>query len=410
VKRDMSLPIYRYGKGRTAPWWILLLCGLVGAVAACSEKKDSKKPAAAAPPTAVVVATVEQKTVPVFMDLVARIDAKKTVELRARVAGYLEEQQFQEGRSVKKGQVLYVIDRKPYEAKVASAKAQLGMAKAQVEQAIASLDKARKDVARLTPLAKEQAVPQQDLDSALAQELTARADLSQAEANVDKARADLVQSELDLSYCTITAPIDGLIGRSLVNPGNLVGQNESTLLNTVSLEDPMWVSFSIPEAEYLRFARRGREDRSSSPADMELILADDSVYPHKGRSVMADRTLDIQTATFSVVAEFPNPDQLLRPNQFARVRFPAEQIENAVLVPQRAVMEQQSAKVVYTLTPENKVALRTVTPGETFEDRVIVKKGLEKGERVIVEGQLKVRPGMIVSPKDKPLTEEPKAR
>jgi membrane fusion protein (multidrug efflux system) len=393
-----------------APWWILLLCGLVGSVAACSEKKESKKPASVAPPTAVVVAPVEQKTVPVFMDLVARVEAKKTVEIRARVAGYLEEQQFQEGRPVKKGQALYVIDRKPYEAKVASAKAQLGMSKAQVEQASASLDKARKDVARLTPLAREQAVPQQDLDAALAQELTARADLSQAEANVEKSRADLVQAELDLGYCIITAPIDGLIGRSLVNPGNLVGQNESTLLNTISQEDPIWVSFSIPEADYLRFARRGRQDRSSEAPDMELILADDSVYPHKGRSVMADRTLDIQTGTFNVVAEFPNPERLLRPNQFARVRFPAEQIENALLVPQRAVMEQQSAKVIYTVTPENKVALRTVLLGQSYQEMVIVKKGLEKGERVIVEGQLKVRPGMTVTPKDRPLTEEPRAR
>jgi len=381
----------------------------MGVFSGCGEQKERKKTGAPAPATAVVVAPVLEKTVPLSLDLVARIQAKETVELRARVAGFLEKQLFQEGREVKKDQILYIIDRKPYEAKRASAMAQLAMAKAQVEQAGARLDKARKDVARLTPLAREQAVPQQDLDTALAQEVMARADVSQAKANVEKAKADVVQAELDLGYCTITAPFDGLIGRSLVNPGNLVGRNESTLLNSVSLVDPIWVSFSIPEADYLRFARRGRQDRTSRPPDMVIILADDSVYAHKGRSVMADRTMDIQTGTFSVVAEFPNPDGLLRPNQFARVRFPAELIENAVLVPRRAVMEQQSARVVYVVTPENRVALRTVVLGEAFQNMVIVKRGLEKGERVIVEGLLKVRPGMTVAPTDKPLTQEPKA-
>jgi membrane fusion protein (multidrug efflux system) len=387
----------------------LLLCGLMGVLPGCGEKKETPKTGASAPAPSVVVVPVLEKSVPLFLDLLARVEARETVELRARVAGFLEKQLFQEGREVKKDQVLYIIDRKPYEAKRASALAQLAMARAQVEQAGARLDKARKDVARLTPLAREQAVPQQDLDTALAQEVMARADVSQAEASVEKARADVVQAELDLGYCTITAPFDGIIGRSLVNPGNLVGRSESTLLNTVSLVDPIWVSFSIPEADYLRFARRGRQDRSSLAPDMELILADDSVHPHKGRSVMADRSLDIRTGTFSVVAEFPNPDGLLRPNQFARIRFPAERIENALLVPRRAVMEQQSAKVVYVVTPENKAALRTVVLGDTYQNLVIVKKGLVKGERVIVEGLLKVRPGMTVLPTDKPLTDEPEA-
>ena len=208
----MSSPVGPCRKQSLIFLCVMLFGGLVGIFSGCGEKKETKKTGAPAPAPAVVVATVLEKTVPVSLDLVARIEAKETVELRARVTGFLEKQLFQEGREVKKDQVLYIIDRKPYESKRASAMAQLAMARAQVEQAGARLGKAQKDVARLTPLAKEQAVPQQDLDTALAQEGMARADVSQAKASIEKAEAEVVQAELDLGYCTITAPFDGLMG------------------------------------------------------------------------------------------------------------------------------------------------------------------------------------------------------
>jgi len=244
--------------------WVLLLSGLMGVFSGCGEQKERKKTGAPAPVPAVGGGAGPGEDGPPLPGLGGPYRGQGHRGTAGTGGRLLEKQLFQEGREVKKDQVLYIIDRKPYEAKRASAMAQLAMAKAQVEQAGARLDKARKDVARLTPLAREQAVPQQDLDTALAQELMARADVSQAAANIEKAKADVVQAELDLGYCTITAPFGGLIGRSLVNPGNLVGRNESTLLNSISLVDPIWVSFSIPEADYLRFARRGRQDRTSA--------------------------------------------------------------------------------------------------------------------------------------------------
>jgi len=413
---------------------------LVAWLAACDRGKEAaqaKQAAAAPPPPAVVVAEVLQKTVPIYSEFVARTDAKETVEIRARVQAFLEAQQFTEGTVVKKDQVLFTLDKREYEAQLQQAKAQLAKAeadlayakdnatvesaKANLDVAKASLGKAEVDERRLKPLAEKRAVPQQDYDTAAARLDGARAEveskkaslntvqvnqkssIQQAEAAVQAANAAIAQAELNVGYCTIRSPIEGLIGKRNVDPGNLVGKNEATLLDTVSSINPIRVNLSISEAEFLRYlspeAMAARKER----VPLELILGDGTVFPHKGRVVFADRAVDVKTGTLSIITEFPNPEAVLRPGQFGRVRAAAEMAENAILVPRLAVQEIQGAKSVLVVGADNVVALRTITPGESVGDLLIVLDGLKPGERVIVDGIQKARPGSPVNPSAAPV-------
>lgn len=395
--------------------------------AACAKKEP---PPVAPPPPGVVVAPAVQEDVPVYIESVAQTVAEDTVDIRARVAGVLMTQQFEEGKRVTKGTVLFTIDPQEYEAALLAAKARLAKAEADlklakeqvtvraaeaaVEQATAKLRKATEDVNRLTPLAAADAVPEQDLDTAKAALDVAKADLDAAQANlvnaklmeevgvlvttaaVEGAKADVAQAELDLSYCTITSPIDGLVGRGLVSTGNLVGRGESTLLATVSTVDPIRASFTISEQEYLRLGKAGKE--KGDPAPFHLTLADGTAYPHEGKFIVAEREVDIRTGTLVVEARFPNPDGLLRPGQFGRVKVVVETIKGAVVVPMRAVMEQQSSRIVYVVKEDKTVEMRAVKLGERFGDGVVVHDGVKAGERVIVEGMMKTRPGQPVVP------------
>jgi membrane fusion protein, multidrug efflux system len=417
---------------------VLLMSALV--LSSCgSESKEQKEKAAAPPPVPVVVTPVIQKTVPIFTEFTAQADAKDTVELRARVESFLEGIHFEEGRPVKKGQLLFTLDKRKYEAEVQSAKAQVAKAqadlefakenvvvetaKARLDSAKAQLGKADLDVNRLSPLAKEKAVPQQDLDNALVAQQVARANLDASQANYDTtvltqkvtvdqataavsaAEASLKNAELNLSYCTITAPMDGLIGQRLVSPGNLVGRGEPTLLATISALDPLRVSFAVSEAEYLGIRKRmGNSVRK--PVPIELLLADGTVHPHKGKVTIAERAVDQKTGTLTIVAEFPNPEKIIRPGQFGKVRGAIDTAESATLIPQQAVMEEQSAKTVYVLDAGNKVGVRTVSLGDRVENLVIVRQGVKPGERVITDGMQKVRPGMVVAPTEKSLAAE----
>ncbi len=411
----------------------LLMAALV--LASCGgESKEQKGKAGGTPPVPVVVTAVTQKTVPIFTEFAARTDAKDTVELRARVEAFLEGIHFQEGYLVKKGQLLFTLDKSKYEADLQSAKAQLAKAhadlefarekvrvdtaKARLEQAKAKLGKANLDVNRLQPLAKEKAVPQQDLDNALVEQQVARANLDadqanyqttvlnqkvsieQAEAEVVAAEAAIRNAELNLSYCTILAPMNGLIGQRLVSPGNLVGRGEPTLLATLSALTPLRVSFALSEAEYLNLARRMGKS-AKEPFPLTLLLADGTEYSQKGKVTIADRAVDAKTGTLTLVAEFPNPDGLIRPGQFGKIRGAIDTIENAVLIPRLSVMEEQSSKTVYVVDAGSKVALRTVVLGDLSEDMVVVKEGVKPGELVITEGMQKVRPGMVVAPTEK---------
>ena len=432
-----------------APWFrqnwrigtaagLLLMTALVFARCGGESKAQKEKAtAAAAAPVPVVVASAIQKTVPIFTEYTARADARDTVELRARVEAFLEKVHFEEGRPVKKGQLLFTLDKRKYEAALQDSKARLSKARAELEfakeqvtvdtakakldQAKAQLGKADLDVNRLTPLAKEKAVPQKDLDNALVAQEVGRSNVDAGKANYDTtvllqkvgvdaataavaaAEAAVKNAELDLSYCTVEAPMDGLIGQRLVSPGNLVGRGEPTLLATISALDPLRVSFALSEAEYLTIARRmGKSARN--PVPIELILADGTPHPHKGHVTIADRAVDQKTGTLTVVAEFPNPERVIRPGQFGKVRGAVNTAENATLIPQVAVMEQQSGKIVYVVDNESKVALRTVLLGDRYENLIIVKEGVKPGDRVIAEGLQRLRPGMLVAPTEKPVT------
>ncbi|MBL8442509.1 MAG: efflux RND transporter periplasmic adaptor subunit [Zoogloeaceae bacterium] len=371
---------------RRASLAAVTLC-LTFTLAACSGEKTADKPKAAVtapPPAAVVVAEAVQKTVPIYSDYVAQTDAKDTVEIRARVEAFLEAQHFNEGTVVKKGQLLFTLDKREYETKLMQTKAELDVA-------LARLGKAETDERRLRPLAQQRAVPQQDYDNAVA-------NLQAAKAAVSAARSEVVEAELNLSYTTIRSPITGLIGKRLVAPGNLVGKGEATLLDTVSSIDPIRVNATLSEAEYLRFfASRDQRD-IDAPTDLELMLADGNIYPHKGKFVLVDRAVDQATGTLNVVGEFPNPQGLLRPGQFGRVRAVAEMAKDAILIPKRAVQEIQGMASVLVVGADEMVALRTIQPGETVGDLLIVRDGLKPGERVIVDGVQKARPGSKVNP------------
>jgi membrane fusion protein (multidrug efflux system) len=418
--------------------WLFGL-GLLVTTAGCKGDKDAKA-ATPPPPTEVVVALVEQREVAIVRDFIARTEAVPTVEVRARVAGILEEVLFKEGMDVKKGQPLFLIQQAEYKAAVETARATLAKAqadltrardtsvvervKAQLAQRQADLEKARQDVARYKPLAEARAIPQQDMDTSVAAEkvaaagvdaevaavkdaeLAQRTQIQLSEAAVESAKASIIQADLNYGYTTIAAPIDGIIGKINVDRGNLVGKSEPTLLATVSKVNPIYVDFSVAEADYIRLAPRisadvqGRSDRPRQP--LELLLSDDKPLPQKGRVVFVDRAVDNRTGTIGIRAEFANPDQLIRPGQFARVRGVIEQRPSAVLVPELAVQEQQGSKTVLVIEAGDKVGLRPIKVDERVGNFYIVTDGLKAGERVIVEGVQRVRPGMQVKPVTQP--------
>jgi membrane fusion protein (multidrug efflux system) len=362
---------------------IVALSGLVATSALGCGKKEGP---AAAPPE-VYVADVVQRDVPVYMELVGQTRGSQDVEIRARVEGYLNRVAFTEGAFVRKGQLLYQIDPLPLEAALANAKAQLATAEAR-------LQKTNTDVNRLTPLAKQQAVSQQELDNALSAQDAARAQVDAQKAAVDKA-------SLDLGYTKITAPLDGLVGTTQVKAGNLVGRGESTLLTTVSQTNPILFRAGISEAEYLRIARDvvATGQRAARGAEIELILADGTIHSHKGRVDAIERAVDATTGTLALQFTFPNPDRLVRPGQYGRARFVTQTKAGALLVPQRAVIELQNLYSVAVVGAGNKVEFRNVKVGPRVDSRWVIEEGLKPGETVIVEGLQKARDGAVVSPK-----------
>jgi membrane fusion protein (multidrug efflux system) len=414
----------------------LVALALLGLTAACQQRDvAASKEAPAPPPPTVVVAEIPQRTVQVASEFVARTEGVPTVEIRARVPGVLEAVRFREGSEVTRGQVLFVIQQDEYKAALQSARAQLAKAeadltrardvsvveraRAQLEQAKAELGRTRQDVARYRPLAQAQAIPQQDLDTAVSREqvaaaavegaeaalkdtvLSQRTAIQLAEAAVESAKAAVTQAELNLNYTVVESPITGIVSKLSVDTGNLVGKGEPTLLATVSSIHPMFVDFSIVEADYLRLVKRvpglGRGEVPPGRApSLDLILTDGAVFPHKGRPIFIDRAIDLKTGTIPVRAEFPNPERVLRPGQFGRVRAVTEEVPNAILVPQIAVQDLQGVKNVLVVGEGDKVALRTVTLREPYQQFYIVASGLKAGERVIVEGIQKARPGMQV--------------
>jgi membrane fusion protein (multidrug efflux system) len=360
---------------------ILVACFLLLAGVACSKKEAPPQP-----PPEVLVAEVVQKDVPIYIELVGSTLGSEDVEIRSRVEGYLVSINFTEGTLVRKGQLLYKIDPQPFLVAIDQAKANLATAQA-------GLEKTNNDVARYKPLFEKQAVSKQELDNALSAQEAALA-------QVDARKAAVAQAQLDLGYTNITSPVDGVIGTTQKKVGSLVGRGE-TVLNTVSQLNPILFRCAIAEAEYLRLARRGadRDKSLEKKFGVELILADGTVFPHKGRLDAIERAVDPTTGTLTGQFRFPNPEDILRPGQYGKARLVTDVKEGAVLVPQLAVQEIQGLYSVMVVKPDATVEQRMVKAGERVGNLWIIDSGVKPGEKVIVEGLQKVKPGVKVAAK-----------
>jgi membrane fusion protein (multidrug efflux system) len=337
----------------------------------------------------VVVEEVAQKDVPILRDFVGQTQGYQDVEIRARVEGYLQSINFKDGSFVKKGDLLYQIDPKPFETALTQASADLAQAKAK-------MDKAQLDVNRFKPLVEAKAISRQELDTALAA-------FDAAKAAYDAAQAFVDQAKLNLGYTKITAPIDGLIDVTKVKTGNLVGRGENTLLTVISRINPILVRVSISEVDYLIFSKaaiaNNVDPEKADEGPIELILADNSVHPHPGKLEYTERAVDSKTGTLTCAVAFPNPDNLLRPGQYAKVRGVTEIKKRALLIPQRAVRELQGTFSVAVVGKDRKVTFKTVTPGDRVGQLWIIEKGLNAGDQVVTEGIQKIQDGMTVTPK-----------
>jgi len=353
---------------------------------ACGEPPAAVAP----PPPEVYVAPVIQKDVPEYLELVGQTQGFQDVEIRARVEGYLETVNFREGSFVRRGDLLYQIDRKPLEATLAAARAD-------VAEARAKLEKANNDVERYTPLVSKKAVSQQELDNALAARDAARSQVDAATANVDKAT-------LDLGYTRVVSPIDGLIGTTLIKAGNLVGRGEATLLATVSQLNPMILRVAVTEADYLRVIKRdpSRAGEAGQQENIELRLADGAVYPEKGKIGPVERAVDASTGTLGIQVLFPNPQNVLRPGQYGRARVLADTRTGALLVPQRAVQELQNLYSVAVVGADGKVEFRNVKVGPRIDSLWVIEEGLKPGEQVVAEGLQTLTNGATVRTKPMP--------
>jgi RND family efflux transporter MFP subunit len=357
------------------------------AVLACFS--CAKKQPPPSPPLAVEVATVIQKDVPITKEWIGSLEGYVNADIRPQVTGYVLSQVYKEGTFVRKGEALFEIDPRQF-------KAALDQAKGFLAQNEAALNKAKLDVARFTPLVAQRAVSQQELDNAFAAE-------RQAQANVDSARAAVEQAQLNLGWTRVASPIDGIAGIAKSQVGDLV--NGQVTMTTVSVVDPIKVFFNPSEQEYMDWAqRRGPVDavRSTPPQDkglLALTLSDGTVYRYRGDPILANRNVDVKTGTIQVEGVFPNPTHLLRPGQYAKVRAATDIKKGAMLVPQRAVSELQGFNQVAVVGPDNKVEIRPVQTGDRIDSLQIIEKGLSAGDRVVVEGIQKVKPGMVVDPK-----------
>ena len=381
------------------------------------------------PPAGVEVVEVQQKDVPIYGEWIGTLDGLVNADIKAQVSGYLLKQGYTEGSFVQKGQLLFEIDPRPFQAAVdqaqgqlaqatgglAQAKAQLAQAEAQVAVAEANQHRAQLDEDRYIPLAKQEAITQQDLDNATQNNLaakaqvqaakagveTARAQIAAANATVEAARAAVSTTQLNLGFTRLISPIDGIAGIAQQQVGALVSPAGGPV-TAVSTVDPIKVYFTVSEQEYLDFNRRfptqASRDAETGRLPLQLILADGTVYAHTGKFFFADRQVDQTTGAIRIAGLFPNPGNILRPGQYGRVRASTRTHMGALLVPQRAVTELQGTYQVAVVDAANKVDIRTVKPGDRVDKMWIVDDGLKPGERVVAEGVQKVGPGMPVNP------------
>jgi len=359
---------------------LAVLLAMVSTAVGCS--KSNAAPAIPAPE--VEVATVVQKDVPIISEWVATLDGYVNAQIQPQVTGYIIRQNYKEGSFVRKGQILFQIDPRPFQAVLEQANAQLAQTQAQ-------LAKTAMDVDRDTPLAKERAIAQSQLDNDVQANRASKAAVNAAEAQVE-------QAQLNLEFTEVKSLVDGIAGIAQVQIGNLV--NPTTVLTSVSQINPIKAYFSISEQEYIHFADKINADAQkqipSNGPPFELILADGSVYPHNGTGLLANRQVDVSTGSIQIVCSFPNPQNFLRPGQFGRLRAAPEVRRGALLVPQKAVSELQGDYQVAVVGADNKVSIRAVKAGDRVGPMWIVEGGVKPGERVVVEGLQKVQNGATV--------------
>jgi len=393
-------------KPKRRPAVYLLLFVLL---AACKKEEQKAPP----PPPVVKVAEAISRDVPIVVEAIGQTRGNTEIEISARVEGFLESMNFQQGSFVKKGQRLYTIDSRPFASNLAQARASVAQSKA-------DLVRMQQDVARYEPLVAKNAVSVQDFQ-------TAQAKARAQEAAVAAAEAVQQRAQIELGYTNVLAPDDGLIGTTEAFPGTLVGRGQTTLLNRISKIDPIHVRFSIPEKDYLYYARRreaaadkadkaGKADKADKAGkntatggdkatEFQLVLADGSVHPSPGTLVFVDRNVDTKTGTIMLEAAFPNPGNIVRPGQYARIRAATSVKKGAVLVPQGCVVDIQGISNVAVLKPDDTVEIRPVKPAERIGSLVVLDSGLKAGERIVVEGMQKARPGVKVQPTLVPLEE-----
>jgi membrane fusion protein (multidrug efflux system) len=410
-------------------------CLMLAALFIAIDRPKGKVAAPPASPPEVEVVQVEQKDVPIYTEWIGTLDGTVNADIKAQVTGYLLTKNYAEGSFVKKGQLLFEIDPRPFQAALDQASGELAKAQGQLAQADAQLQQAQAQVAqaqadqgktqlyadRYTQLIKTGVVSQQDYDNTIQANLAATAAVKAAEAGVNTAQAGIDSarsqikaseaavktSELNLGFTRITAPIDGIAGVATVEVGNLVNPQNPTSppLTTVSTVDPIKVNFSLTEQDYLTYSRlssiqsKWGADGSKLDLELELVLADGTTHPQKGRFSMADRQVDQKTGSIRLAGLFPNPGNRLRPGQYARVRAVTGTKKGALLVPQRAVTELQGSYGVAVVGADNKVSIRPVKVGDRIGPLWVIEEGLQPGERVVAEGTQKVRPDAVVNPK-----------
>jgi RND family efflux transporter MFP subunit len=344
-----------------------------------------KKEVAAPPPPIVQVTETAVANAPMSTEIIGQLDSPENVDVRARIEAFVEKILFTEGTEVKEGAPLFELDRKPFQQRLNAANGMLAEAKA-------ALGKYQADTNRLAPLAKLKAIPQQDLDNAVASVAVGAAGVESAEARVESAK-------LDLTYCEVRAPITGLIGAKQVSIGDFVGKGEPTLLATISKLDPIWFYCAVGEAQYLKAENEVRRTgKQIAELPVSLILANGSVHPATGKFVFIDRAVDTKTGTLRVRAEFANAEKLLRPGMFGRIKVDLGVRPDSILIPERAVAELQGKNFVWVVGADNKTTQRAVKVGEPIGSSVLVIEGLKPGERIVVEGLQKVREGAVVTP------------
>ncbi|HME12914.1 MAG TPA: efflux RND transporter periplasmic adaptor subunit [Candidatus Acidoferrum sp.] len=353
-------------------------------------------------PTDVEVVQVEQKDVPIYGEWIGTLDGLTNADVRAQVTGYLLHQGYQEGAFVKKGQLLFEIDPRPFQATLDQAEGQLAQAKALLANAQAVQGRTQLDVERYTPLVREQAASQQDLDNAVQNNLAAKATVATAQAQIKTSEAAVETAQINLDFTRLISPIDGIAGQAQLQVGALVNLSSGPV-TSVSTVDPIKVYFTVGEPQYLAWRRRFPTEVTRLEADrnlrLQLILADGSTYPHEGTFYFADRQVDVGTGAIRIAGLFPNPGNILRPGGYGKVRAVIRLQQNALLVPQRALTELQGGYQVAVVGRDNKVDIRTVTVGDRTGSDWVISDGLKPGEKVVAEGVQKVRAGAQVNPK-----------